>query len=372
MKRREFLSASLLAVTTATVPHVAVAQSAFAPSQTYPVGDFILGRTRSGLQVTHKSRPDHVIWETPSDGEFIVAERATADIRSFGTPEGSFEIYDTVSASYEKPTIDAVVLTGAAVRVTGRLTGTTGKLGYQLTFEAVSSAHLRFVLTAVGPNASAINRMRLLVGSTADEALFGFGQQLTYFNQKGHVLPMLVQEHGVGRGQPIITQLVDLIGDRGGGTPYTTECPAPHFISSRLRSMFLENLEYSVFDLRPVDRIDIKVWSPVMTGRILYGSTPLDLIEAYTQYAGACAPSRTGFTMALLFRFRVGPRSSAASFRPSTKPTFRSPDYGSRTGPASASPMSASSFGGTGSSMKITIRAGQDSSMTSQRKGLVC
>src|SRR5262249_43295935 len=185
----------------------------------------------------------------------------------------------------EKPTIDAVVLTGA-VRVTGRLTGTTGKLGYQLTFEAVSSAHLRFVLTAVGPNASAINRMRLLVGSTADEALFGFGQQLTYFNQKGHVLPMLVQEHGVGRGQPIITQLVDLIGDRGGGTPYTPECPAPHFISSRLRSMFLENLEYSVFDLRHADRIDIKVWSPVMTGRILYGSTPLDLIEAYTEYTG--------------------------------------------------------------------------------------
>jgi alpha-glucosidase (family GH31 glycosyl hydrolase) len=286
MKRREFLSASLLAVTTATVPQVAVALSAFAPSQTYPVGDFILGRIPSGLQVTHKSRPDHVIWETPSDGEFIVAESATADIRSFGTPEGSFEIHDTVSASYEKPTIDAVVLTGAAVRVTGQLNGTTGRLGYQLTFEAVSSAHLRFVLTAVGPNASAINRMRLLVGSTADEGLFGFGQQLTYFNQKGHILPMLVQEHGVGRGQPIITQLVDLIGDRGGGTPYSTECPAPHFISSRLRSMFLENLDYSVFDLRPVDRIDIKVWSPVMTGRILYGSTPLDLIEAYTEYAG--------------------------------------------------------------------------------------
>ncbi len=72
----------------------------------------------------------------------------------------------------------------------------------------------------------------------------------------------------------------------GGGNPYVTEAPAPHFISSRLRSLFLERTEYSVFDLRPANHFTIKVWSGVMTGRIVYGQTPLDLIEAYTEYAG--------------------------------------------------------------------------------------
>ena len=69
-----------------------------------------------------------------------------------------------------------------------------------------------------------------------------------------------------------------------------TECPAPHFITTRLRSLFLENLEYSTFDLRQSDQFDVKVWSGVMTGRILYGRTPLELIAAYTDYAGRMRP----------------------------------------------------------------------------------
>ena len=122
--------------------------------------------------------------------------------------------------------------------------------------------------------------------SEEGEAIFGCGEQLTDFNQKGNVLPMLVQEHGIGRGRPIITALVDLFDHRSGGNPYHTGIPAPYVLTSRLRSLFLENLEYSVFDMRHADHIDIKVWSATMTGRILYGETPLDLIEAYTEYAG--------------------------------------------------------------------------------------
>ena len=90
----------------------------------------------------------------------------------------------------------------------------------------------------------------------------------------------------MGRGRPVVTELVDFFASQGGGNPYISEAPAPHFISSRLRSLFLENLEYSVFDMRQADHVDIKVWSGTMTGRILYGETPLDLIEAYTEYTG--------------------------------------------------------------------------------------
>ena len=105
-------------------------------------------------------------------------------------------------------------------------------------------------------------------------------------NQKGNRLPILVQEHGVGRGRPIVTRLIDTFANGGGRNPYVTEAPAPHFISSRLRSLFLENLEFSEFDLRPAGQLEIKVWSGTLTGRILYGDTPLDLIEAYSAYAG--------------------------------------------------------------------------------------
>jgi alpha-glucosidase len=38
--------------------------------------------------------------------------------------------------------------------------------------------------------------------------------------------------------------------------------------------------------MRPFDRVTIKVRSGTMTGRILYGETPLELFEAYTEYTG--------------------------------------------------------------------------------------
>ena len=207
-----------------------------------------------------------------------------ADIRAFGTPEGSYKIRDTVAETFERPSIDAIDLATGRASVWGRLFGKAGTTGFRLNFEAVSAAHLRFEIKAEDdPN---INRIRLRSASSSGEAFFGFGEQLTYFNQKGKVLPILVQEHGVGRGRPILTQLIDIFADGGGRNPYVTEAPAPHFISSRLRSLFLENTQYSVFDMRSATHFQIKVWSGTMTGRILYGETPLDLIEAYTEYAG--------------------------------------------------------------------------------------
>ena len=223
------------------------------------------------MQILHKNKSDRIVWETVPDGTFITAETALADIKDFGTPMGFFSIADSVSATYEQPTIDNIEVTGSTATVSGKLTGPAGSVQYKLGFEALSTTSLRFVISADRSNASNINRITLRAASVADEGFFGFGEQLTYFNQKGHILPIVVQEHGVGRGRPIVTQFVDLFASRGGGSPYITEAPAPHFITSRLRSMFLENSEYSTFDMRLFDRVVIKVWSGTTTGRILYG-----------------------------------------------------------------------------------------------------
>lgn len=168
----------------------------------------------------------------------------------------------------------------------GTLSSQGCKVDYRLSFTPVSANQLKFTLHLDGPGAQNLNRLYLRSASSADEQFFGFGAQLTYFNQKGHVLPILVQEHGVGRGRPFVTQIYDLVENRGGGNPYVTEIPVPHYISTKLRSLFLENKEYSVFDLRYTDRVEIKLFANVMTGRIVYGKTPLDLIEGYTSYSG--------------------------------------------------------------------------------------
>jgi sulfoquinovosidase len=285
MRRREFMTAGAMAAAAAALPVDGNAQRTNA-SEDHSVGDFILRHFENGLQILHKNKPDRILWETVPDGTFITADSAVAEIKDFGTPMGFFSITDSVSVSYGNPTIDKIEVAGGTATVSGRLTSAAGSVPYKLAFQALSTSTLRFTISADGPNASNINRITLQAASVAQEGFFGFGEQLTYFNQKGHILPIVVQEHGVGRGRPIVTELIDLFADQGGGSPYITEAVAPHFMTSRLRSLFLENSEYSTFDMRPFDRVVIKVWSGTMTGRILYGETPLDLIEAYTEYSG--------------------------------------------------------------------------------------
>ena len=257
LKRRGFLAAGVSAVAIATLPSGGAAQQAAEAGERYPIGDFILTRAAGGLRISHKRKPERVIWESEPAGNFIVAEQAKATIKEFGAPEGTFEIKDAVSASYQKPTIDAIDAAGDTATVSGKLTGGSGAVGYKLAFAAVSSTHLRFVISVDGPNASGVNRIRLRVGSAEDEAFFGCGEQLTDFNQKGAVLPILVQEHGIGRGRPIITRVGRPCSTiRAAAIQPDTGAPAPHFVSSRLRSLFLENPEYSVFDMRQADHID--------------------------------------------------------------------------------------------------------------------
>ena len=287
MKRREFLALAASSAATAAMPAPpTIAADSAAPTEERAAGDFLVRRIGAVVAVAHRNAPQRVLWETAANGNFLVAEKATADIREFGEPEGSFEIRDKIAASYDRATVDAFDGDPTRASFAGRLSGKGGEARFQLTFEAVSATHLRFTVVARGPDGAPLNRIRLRLASVAEEAFFGFGQQLTFMNQKGNRLPILVQEHGVGRGRPIVTRLIDTFANGGGGNPYVTEAPAPHFISSRLRSLFLENLEYSEFDLRPADRIEIKTWSGTMTGRILYGETPLDLIEAYSDYCG--------------------------------------------------------------------------------------
>lgn len=275
MKRRTFLrgGATILAAVGAGVPAPA------ADGDLQALGAFLLRRTASGLAVSHSAAPGRLLWETAAP--LVIVEQVEARVRAFGQPEGAYDIEDRIIASHRVREVGRIETEGAGARVALGLEG-AGAPACAIRFTPLGPSRLGFSISAEAP----ANRIRLRLASTPDEAFFGFGQQLTYFNQKGARLPILVQEHGVGRGRLGVTAIVDAMANHGGGTPYLTEAPAPHFISSRLRSMFLENVEPSVFDLRAAGHLEAKVWSPAMTGQILYGEGPLDLIEAYTEFAG--------------------------------------------------------------------------------------
>ena len=221
------------------------------------------------------------------DGQHRVgAAQGQADTRQFGTPDGSYRIDDRLLAHCLSQSIDALDNAAGTLVVRGSLRGPGCDVSYSLAFDPADANQLRFRLQLDGPQAAQMNRSFLRHASSADERFFGLGQQLTWFDQKGKAIPVLVQEHGVGRGLPGFTQLFDLLEGGGGGSQVSTGAPAPHYLSSKLNSLFLENTEYSICDFRDPDRVEIKLFTSALTGRILYGRTPLDLIREYTAYTG--------------------------------------------------------------------------------------
>jgi len=261
------------------------------PASQYTVGNFLVRISKQGsltpqFSIVNKNEPGRILIQTLEGVSLVGGAFATGNIVMHGVPQGSFKVNDTIVASYDGQSIDRVQADAKGLTISGQLKGNGGQTGYRLIFTLASANQLQFRVTLAGGGTQRANRIFLRYLSSKEEHFYGFGEQLTFFDQKKNLIPIMVQEHGIGRGLPFFTQLVDKAFDGGGGNPYVTTCPAPHYISSKLNSLFLENKEYCEFDLRRDDRVSIKMFADSLTGRIIYGKTPLDLIQEYTGYTG--------------------------------------------------------------------------------------
>ncbi|KAD3338632.1 hypothetical protein E3N88_34153 [Mikania micrantha] len=107
------------------------------------------------------------------------------------------------------------------------------------------------------------NRICFTYSSEENERFFGFGEQFSHVDFKGRKVPIFVQEQGIGRGDQPIT-----------------------FAANLMKSLYLEGYEYSVFDLTQDDRVQIQIHGDCVEGRILYGNSPSELIEQFTESVG--------------------------------------------------------------------------------------
>jgi alpha-glucosidase len=243
--------------------------------------------SRPRIRIAHDTEPNRILWESPAVGGFLAGGSAQTHIEENDTPASGFTISDVDLVRYDRQTISSAVARGGTLAINGTLSGPGLSVGYTMTWTAAGDDQLRFSVTVSGPGSDTVNRLFVRYASNADERFFGFGQQMTFSDQKGRLLPILVQEHGVGRGMPILTELVaSQLGPRSAGNWATTEVSVPQYITNQCRSLFLETTEYCVFDLRYPDHVEIEIFAGAAAGQVLHGSTPLDLIEAYTAYAG--------------------------------------------------------------------------------------
>lgn len=263
-----------------------------APSSSHRVGEFLI-RWQAGeapaLSVTHMADPTRVLWQSVPGKSFLTAAAGKEAVHE---ARGSFFVEDHVGESCSRQSVQKIApdaATGALVLSGGLACASDRRAEYSLSFTAPEPEQLRFEAEVRSEGGEKLNRVILHYASTADEGFFGFGEQFSFFNMKGKRLPIFVMEQGVGRGAQPITAGADIQADSGGDW-HTSYAGVPHYITSKLDSLFLENYEYSVFDLREPDEVQVHVFSDSLRGRILFGRSPVGLIESYTKYAGRMRP----------------------------------------------------------------------------------
>lgn len=258
------------------------------PAAAYRLGAFSVAwspEQGGSFTTRHQEAPDRVVWSTLPGIAFAAAGQGHEKVTE---SRGSFKIRDTPTHVCANQTVEAITLVADKLIVQGMFMGHGGqdRVGYVFSLEARGSHQLAFDLSFSDPRC---DRAWLTYASEPDEHFFGFGEQFSCFDLKGKRLPIFVQEQGIGRGLQPISFLANLVAGSGGAWHTSYAC-VPHYITSRLRSVFLDNSEYSVFDMRKADRVQIHVFAPRMSGKILHGTSPAQLIEEYTSSVGRMRP----------------------------------------------------------------------------------
>ncbi|MGD1823126.1 MAG: alpha-glucosidase [Pleomorphochaeta sp.] len=130
------------------------------------------------------------------------------------------------------------------------------------------------------------NRITVKFKAEKDEAVFGLGEQFSYFNLRGKSFPIFTQEQGVGRNKNTeITQLADKYM-RGGGDYYTTFYPQPTFVSSKKYFMHCDTFAYCNFNFENENYHEITFWEAPNEIVVGVSETLIETVKKLSSYLG--------------------------------------------------------------------------------------
>lgn len=135
------------------------------------------------------------------------------------------------------------------------------------------------------------NRVWLRYGSDKEEAFFGFGQHYSRWNLKGHLVPVIISEQGVGRGLQPATFALNTFLHGVGSAWHTTYVAKPMYLTSRGRALSLVGPKVSFFDLTLPDIVTAEYWSCRSMRGILYSAaSPLETVALLSTETGRMQP----------------------------------------------------------------------------------
>lgn len=249
---------------------------------TLQIGSFVVSVPKDGrLGVTHLDVPSHAVFDA-AEGWLRVSRRLL-DVHD---EQGSFSVEESVVQACDTARLEDASFDGNTLSLRGRFDDAgCGALRWTVQLCQQAPGHLGMRATTDDPS---FNSIELRAVSEEAEHVYGMGEQFAHatLDLKGRRIPVLAQEGGVGRGHPVIGPAVNLASPGSAGSEESSYYAASHYLTSRNRSLFLENTEYAVFDFTQADATSIRVLAPELRARVLQGQNPLELIERFTDYAG--------------------------------------------------------------------------------------
>ncbi len=155
-----------------------------------------------------------------------------------------------------------------------------GEIVGQVLVSLAGGGNLRLETLITEPRQSQGIRLRFALWP--GDRFWGFGEQYNFIDLRGHVVPIWVQEQGLGRSASPVLPFQ--------GSLTNTYFPMPWTFDPRKgKGLLLENTEYGVFDLGATDA---RSWSlDVWNGRrasmvVMPGPKPADLVRQLTDTVG--------------------------------------------------------------------------------------
>lgn len=225
---------------------------------------------------------DHNSQKTVIDATVSTLLTALKTQLEFEENHASFEHTSVTNHRCQQARIDKAEPTSHYFLLAGVFQSPGCQLRFSLRFTQ-DEEQLRLTATTSNPE---YNHLKLTLNAPREENILGFGAQVSEQNFKGLDVPIWIQEQGIGRGEQPLSTLIEANVEGASGHSLSSYFTVPHFLSSQGYSWFLENTNFSRFDFRNRQKLQIHNYSPTLKARFVACDAPLDCISNYTQYSG--------------------------------------------------------------------------------------
>ncbi len=242
-------------------------------------GDFTVAVTSNGVRVTDSA--GRVAWASRPGAPFVTASRSS--LRWFQrSTAGAFWAQVQRRARLTDQTVSSVRTSGTTVIMRGQVRGDGKRAAYTMTWGPTQNA-LQMRVTFADNSQVSPNSVQVISDRAANAGVHGFGNQYQQFDLSGQLLPILVQEQGVTRGEQPAARAVDF-ATWGAGTMQTTYGGWPTYVTDQNRSFSLADIRhsgaFSVADMRRARQIRLESFAPTFTAVVQAADSPAGIVTA--------------------------------------------------------------------------------------------